>query len=115
METSHMKNMVVLKNLPSNLVEEAIVILKSSKKAKKLQKVDKNNQCKKIESVTKEKDYILKEAEMLITSYISNLEDKHEQKRNTTIKNGKKYRRLKRYAFISSMVILLQTMLLIIK
>ena len=38
METSNMKNMVVLKNLPSNLVEEAIIILKSSKKVKKLEK-----------------------------------------------------------------------------
>ena len=42
METSNMKNMVVLKNLPSNLVEEAIVILKSSKKVKKLEKIEKN-------------------------------------------------------------------------
>lgn len=38
METSNMKNMVVLKNLPSNLVEEAIVILKSTKKAKNQKK-----------------------------------------------------------------------------
>ena len=28
METSKMKNMVVLKNLPSNMIEEAIVIFK---------------------------------------------------------------------------------------
>ena len=41
METSNMKNMVVLRNLPSNLVEEAIVILKSSKKVRKLEKIEK--------------------------------------------------------------------------
>lgn len=41
METSNMKNMVILKNLPSNLVEEAIVILKSSKKVRKLEKIEK--------------------------------------------------------------------------
>lgn len=35
METSNMKNIVVLKNLPSNIVEEAIVILKGNKKNKK--------------------------------------------------------------------------------
>ena len=35
MEKSQMKNMVILKNLPSNLIEEAIVILKSNKYAKK--------------------------------------------------------------------------------
>ena len=40
METGTMKNMIILKNLPSNLVEEAIVILKSSKKVKKLEKIE---------------------------------------------------------------------------
>ena len=34
MEASKLKNMVILKNLPSNLVEEAIVILKSSAKVR---------------------------------------------------------------------------------
>lgn len=115
METSNMKNMVVLKNLPSNLVEEAIVILKSSKKVKKLEKVDKNSKYEKIESVRKEKDYVLKEAEMLVSSYISKLENKQEQKQYVTIKNSKKYMRLKRYAFLSSFIILIQAMLLIIK
>ena len=42
MNQSNLKNMVVLKNLPSNIVEEAIVILKTNKKVKKLEKeVDK--------------------------------------------------------------------------
>ena len=40
METSNLKNMVVLKNLPSNIVDEAIIVLKTNKKAKKLQKID---------------------------------------------------------------------------
>ncbi len=115
METSNMKNMVVLKNLPSNLVEEAIVILKSSKKVKKLEKIDKNNKLKETETVKKEKDYILKEAEMLVSSYISKLENKQEQKQYVTIKNSKKYIRLKRYAFLSSFVILIQAILLMIK
>ena len=115
METSNMKNMVVLKNLPSNLVEEAIVILKSSKKVKKLEKIDKNSKLEDIETVKKEKDYVLKEAEMLVSSYISRLENKQEQKQYVTIKNSKKYIRLKRYAILSSFVILIQAMLLIIK
>ena len=37
MEASNLKNMVVLKNLPSNIVDEAIIVLKTNKKAKKLQ------------------------------------------------------------------------------
>ena len=42
METSNLKNMVVLKNLPSNIVDEAIIVLKANKKTKKLQKIEKN-------------------------------------------------------------------------
>ena len=34
MESSDMKNMVVLKNLPSNIVEEAIIIFKESQNVK---------------------------------------------------------------------------------
>ena len=115
METSNMKNMVILKNLPSNLVEEAIIILKSSKKVKKLEKVDKNNNRNQAETIKKEKDYILKEAEMLVSSYISKIEEKQEQKQYTTIKNSKKYIRLKKYALLSSLVIFIQMMLLVLK
>ena len=35
MDISNMRNMVVLKNLPSNIVDEAIVILKTNKKIKR--------------------------------------------------------------------------------
>lgn len=115
MESSKMKNMVVLKNLPSNLVEEAIVILKSSKKVKKLEKIDKKNKLEKTETIKKEKDYILKEAEMLVSSYISKLENNRNQIQCKTMKNTKKYIRLKRYAYISSLIIFIQALLLITK
>ena len=114
METSNMKNMVVLKNLPSNLVEEAIVILKSSKKVKKLEKIEKNKM-EKVESIKKEKDYFLKEAEMLISNYISKIENNNEQKECRNIKTNKKYIRLKKYAYLSSFIIFIQALLLIVK
>ena len=47
METSNLKNMVVLKNLPSNIVDEAIIVLKANKKTKKLQKIDKQKNIRK--------------------------------------------------------------------
>ena len=106
MESSNMKNMVILKNLPSNLVEEAIIILKSNKKAKKLEKIDKNNKIEKTENKPKEKDYILKEAEMLIQNYISELKK---------AKVNQKYIRLKKYAYFSSFIIFLQCLWIIIK
>ena len=112
METSNMKNMVVLKNLPSNLVEEAIVILKSSKKVKKLEKIEKNRKVSKAEPVKKEKDYILKEAEMLISNYISKNQKEEQLKKK---KYNKKYVRLKRYAYSASVVIVIQAILLIVR
>ena len=41
MEFGQMKNIVVLKNLPSNIVDEAIVVLKPNKKAKQIQHIEK--------------------------------------------------------------------------
>ena len=82
MESSDMKNMVVLKNLPSNMVEEAIIIFKESQKVKQKELIDK---CKKVNSVEiqpKSKDYILKEAEMLVTDYISKIENKRKIGKN---------------------------------
>lgn len=76
MDVSKMKNMVVLKNLPSNIVDEAFVVLKSNKKAKKLEKIEKTrNQNAEGES-KKDKEYVLKEAEMLISDYIFEIENK---------------------------------------
>ena len=43
MDTEKMKNMVVLRNLPSNIVDEAIVILKPNIKLKSLDKIERNN------------------------------------------------------------------------
>ncbi len=115
METSNMKNMVVLKNLPSNLVEEAIIVLKSSKKVKKLEKIEKKNKVEKNDTNKRGKDYVLKEAEMLVSSYISKLENNHEEKQSKMIKNNRNYIRLKNYAYLASIIIVIQTMLLIIK
>ena len=115
METSNMKNMVVLKNLPSNLVEEAIIVLKSSKKVKKLEKIEKKNKIEKNNTMKREKDYVLKEAEKLVSSYISKLENKQKQKQSKNIKNNRKYIRLTNYAYLASIIIIIQAMLLIIK
>ena len=46
MRESNLKNIVVLKNLPSNFIEEAFVILKSNKAAMKLEKIEKNKKSK---------------------------------------------------------------------
>ena len=85
MESSKLKNMVVLKNLPSNLIDEAIIVLKSNKRVKKLQKIEQNKQIQYDENTKKDKEYILKEAEMIINNYISKVENK--DKKNMELKN----------------------------
>lgn len=115
MNQSNLKNMVVLKNLPSNLVEEAIVILKNNKKIKKLEKVEKIKTTENILENKKENEYIVKEAEMLVSDYISLLEEKKEKKNLNNQKINRKYKKLKLYAYISSLLIIIESIFLIIK
>ena len=83
MNTGSMKNIVILKNLPSNLVEEAIVFLKENQKLRKPELIDidvkqqKGKTSQKEENInTKDsKDYIVNEAQMLIADYISKIEN----------------------------------------
>lgn len=92
-----MKNIVVLKNLPSNIVEEAIVILKGDKKRIEcIKKHIKNSSSKReIKSVDKPKDYIVKEAEMVISNYISNIESqKIVKSKKDNKKLEKRYKRM---------------------
>ena len=79
MQSSDMKNMVVLKNIPSNMVEEAIIIFKETQKVKIPKFLDKTNKEDFAENKTKSKDYILKEAEMLVSDYINKIENKTEK------------------------------------
>ena len=83
MEKSQMKNMVILKNLPSNLVEEAFVIFKSNSVAKSLKY--KTETCVNTENKASSKDYIIKEAEMIICNYINSMEKK--QKKNGAVRH----------------------------
>lgn len=99
MQTNDVKNIVILKNLPSNIVEEAIVILKSNKYAKKLQKIEKNNNKELEHKESDGKEYIIKEAEAILSSYMRKIEDKKNiEKPNKTV--IEKYKKLKKYSII---------------
>ena len=103
MDTSNLKNIVVLKDLPSNLVEEAIVVLKENQKIQKMQLVDQEKKKKEVEQLPKNwvqkgeksskdnrnqtdnknsKDYIIKEAQLLIADYISKIENKNRKEKS---------------------------------
>ena len=117
MNQSALKNMVVLKNLPSNIVEEAIVILKTNKKIKQNEKVEKsiNNKDEKSIDKTKENDYILKEAEMLVSNYITRLEQKKKERKEMQKAINRKCKKLKKSILVMSIILCLETILLIIK
>lgn len=104
MKSSDMKNMVVLKNLPSNMIEEAIVIFKENQRIKEREFVEKSNKNNNsIEMQTKSKDFILKEAEQLVTDYIKKIENK---KKDSKIEKTiiSKYKILKYYSIISTVL-----------
>lgn len=115
MNQGGLKNMVVLKNLPSNIVEEAIIVLKTNKKIKQVEKIEKEKMTENKDTKTREDDYILKEAEMLVNTYISKLEDKKKTREITNKKEKQKYNRIKNYAYISSFVILIESIILFIR
>lgn len=77
MSDNKLKNMVVLKNLPSNVVEEAIVILKPNVKVKR-------NSAKSIENkvACDNRECIINEAQSVINNYISKLETGKNNKSN---------------------------------
>ena len=77
-----LKNMIVVKNIPSNIVEEAFIIVKENLKIEKLD-IDKKNENK----------LIIKEAEDIIQSCESLIEKNEEN--NKIKKREKKCKRLK--------------------
>ena len=105
MESSDMKNMVVLKNLPSNMVEEAIIIFKESQKVKQKELIDKSKKINSTEIQSKSKEYILKEAEMLVTDYINKIENKKKLDNNKEIID--KYKNLKKYSITATVLLLI--------
>ena len=101
MNKDSLKNIVLLKDLPSNIIEEAIVVLKGNKKIHKYQKIideqnktnnheiDKNNKTNK--SIN-ENDYIIKEAYMLLEDYTKRLEKETPKWKNNLKKLEKRYK-----------------------
>ena len=103
MLNNNMKNIVVLKNLPSNLVDEAIVILKNNKNAKKLERVQKNIASNNFKA-EQDNSYVIKEAESVISSYIAKME---KGKKVKISKNNieTKYRKIKIYSIFVSVIL----------
>lgn len=110
MEDIDLKNMIILKDLPSNIVKEAYVVFKSNKMIKKFQKINKNTE-KQESKENREDQYAIKEAEMLVLDYI----EKVEKSEKEVILNSRVNKKLKKYAYIASIIIFIQFILLLIK
>ena len=99
MDIGNMKNIVILKNLPSNMVEEVFVVLKDNIKihSKELFGEKDSNNIFKEDSNNTKKDgkYIIKEAEMLVADYIDKINKKQNRKNKLNYKIEEKYNKLK--------------------
>lgn len=108
MEESKMKNMIVLRDLPSNLVDEAFVILKPNKKIR-YEDYAKNKKIEDKQVVTKygARDYMVREAEMIISDYLGNIENDKKLKANNIKQLEKKYKRLKSLTYVLGITVLI--------
>lgn len=105
MNSNQMKNIIVLKDLPSNLIDEAFIILKNNKKIKSLETIEKQG----IGKDQKEKtgEYVVKEAEMVISNYLSKIEKEKQIKSYSVKQIENKYKRLKLISTILSSIVIL--------
>lgn len=78
------KRIIVIKDIHSNLFEEAILVLKEDSEQEQ-------EKCKKINSDNFKNDFILKEAELIINNYIKDNKGKFipPKKKEAFVKNSK--------------------------
>lgn len=109
MNSNQMKNIIVLKNLPSNLIDEAFIILKNNKKIKSLERIEPKKNSK--EEKERSDEYIIKEAEMVICNYFSKLEKEKQVKSYSVRRIENRYKRLKVISIILSIILLINAIL----
>ena len=106
MREENTRSVVILKNLPSNLIEEAIMVVKDKRKlnnSKMIKALEdekfslfnkekeqnsiiqgslKEEEFKKLEKINKEeRKYVIKEAEMVLSNYLMKLDNEKKDKR----------------------------------
>lgn len=118
METSKLKNMVVLKSVPSNIIEEAIIVLKKNIKVKELEmqnQIEQEQRKKQmLNKPNKKENYIVNEAEMIINQYISKIEN-NKKKEAQNKKQKRKYNTLKKWLYITSLISATEFLILLIR
>lgn len=122
---NNMKNIVILKNLPSNIIEEAIVVVKNKKQI--LDDVDVNNKnknevqgymsnddFKKMEKIKQEsREYVVKEAESVIANYLEKVSDRERRKKRKNIEA--RYYKIKYMNIALILLTIMSTIICIVK
>lgn len=109
MKQNQMKNMVVIKDLPSNIVDEAIIILKNNKKIKSLNTIEKQGMEKPEKEINE--NYVVKEAEMVISNFISQIE-KEKHFKSFSIKQLEfRYKKMKAVTIVLSIIVVINIIL----
>ena len=99
MENNKIKNTIVLRGMASNVVDEAIVILKPHIKIRKTQVV--NN----IREKNNSKELILKEAEHIVSEYVNKISVKEIENEKMILE--KKVKKLKIISFIFFVILII--------
>ena len=98
------------------IIEEAIVVLKQGSKIKNIQKIQNKENIKQNannKKVGKEKDYIIKEAEMLINQYVAKIENqKKDKKKNQKFES--KYFKLRKFTIAITILAIVELISFII-
>lgn len=107
---NNLKNTIVLKNLPSNIAEEAIVILKPNVKLKNKDFIENS----KSKSNIKEKDskkYIISEAENVVNNYLATLEKTGKLSNKKEKKIESKYKKARAISIFLGILLLVSFMI----
>lgn len=99
MENNKIKNTIVLRGMASNVVDEAIVILKPHVKIKKTQVV--NN----VREKSNSKELILKEAENIVSEYVNRISI--DEIKKSKIELEKKVKKLKVISFAFFIILII--------
>ena len=131
MSRENTKNVIILKNLPSNLIAEAILVVKDKKQVADYMKESefgvnkdvsncngiiygdiKTESLKKIENVKKEdRKYVIKEAEIVVSNYIKRIEDNLADRKIDRLK--KSYKKTKKLNVFLAMTTIISILLAI--
>lgn len=107
-----LKNIVILKDLPSNLIEEAFVILKNNQTAKKIEYTENKKGFISEKSGEEDNDFIIKEAELLINDYM--MDDCGEENNEKDRSYKVKYKRCKKLNILLSCILFFMTLVILI-